>query len=117
MYQNVGLAKRSLPNGCGGSVGHGMKPPLPNLRTAFVLSPKRLRAQRQRFFADRCRMVLPVVKYEGLKRVFPLGNLFVTEQARDAGTKPAFCRMQLASAVYLGILRQRCDRTDWHIVL
>jgi hypothetical protein len=58
-----------------------------------------------------------VVKYEGLTRVFPLGNLLVVEQARDAGMKPAFCRMQLVSAKCPEKLRQRCDQIDWHIVL
>jgi hypothetical protein len=58
-----------------------------------------------------------VIKYEGLKWVFPLGNLLVIEQARDAGTKPAFCQIQLASAGCPEILRQRCDQIDWRIVL
>jgi hypothetical protein len=44
------------------------------------------------------------VKYEGLKRAFPLENLFVTGQVRDAGTKPAFCQVQLVSARYPEIL-------------
>jgi hypothetical protein len=58
-----------------------------------------------------------VIKYEGLKWVFPLGNLLVIEQARDAGTKPVFCQMQLVSAECPEILHQRCDQIDWHIVL
>ena len=57
-----------------------------------------------------------VVKYEGLKRV-SLGNLLEIELARDAGTKPAFCQMQLVSAGCPEIVHQRCDQIDWHIVL
>ena len=57
------------------------------------------------------------VNYAGLKRVFPLGSQLVKEQARDAEMKPTFCQMQLVSAECLQILRQRCDRTDWRIVL
>jgi hypothetical protein len=58
-----------------------------------------------------------ILKYEGLNRVFPLGSLFVIEQARDAGTKPAFCHMQPVSAECPEILHLRCDQIDWHIVL
>jgi hypothetical protein len=58
-----------------------------------------------------------VVKYEGLKRVFPLGNLLVIEQARDAETKPAFYQMQLVSEGYPEILHQHCDQIDWRTVL
>jgi len=55
--------------------------------------------------------------YEGLNRVFPLENMFAAKQARDAGTKPAFCQLQLVSEGCPEKLRQRRVRTDWHIVL
>jgi hypothetical protein len=54
---------------------------------------------------------------EGLKRVFHLGELLVIEQARDAGTKTAFCQMQLVLVGCLEILHPRCDQIDWRIVL
>jgi hypothetical protein len=52
-----------------------------------------------------------------LKRVFPLGNLLEVEQARDAGTKPAFSQMPIASEGCPEILHQHYDQIDWRIVL
>ena len=57
------------------------------------------------------------VKYEGLKRVFLLGNLLEIELARDVGMKPMYCWMSIASEGYPEILHPRYDQTDWHIVL